>query len=143
MKKICFLILGTVLLLSCATTTPAIAPASTATPIVETPGTLPDPTDPAQPLVAKVGQAFDIVLPANASTGYRWKITGAPETSLVQSVEENYIPRQPVMPGSDGMDVWTFKALAPGQTTIEFGYFPPGNTDQPDETVVFTIRIEA
>jgi predicted secreted protein len=143
MKNICFLILGTVLLLGCATTGPAIAPASTPAPIVETPGTLPDPTDPAHPLLAKAGQAFDIVLPANASTGYRWKITGSPEASLVQFVEENYIPRQPVMPGSDGMDVWTFNALAPGQTTIEFGYFPPGSIEQPDETLVFTIRIEA
>jgi hypothetical protein len=40
------------------------------------------------------------------------------------------------------MDVWTFAALAPGETKIQFGYFPPGNTTQPEETVIFSVRVE-
>jgi predicted secreted protein len=90
----------------------------------------------------KAGQSFDIVLPANASTGYSWQITGTPDASLVQSMGQNYIAEQPVIPGSGGVDVWTFDALAPGETEIQFGYFPPGNTTQAEETVIFSIRIE-
>jgi len=142
MKKLYFLSMMTVLLLSCATLFPAVSPTSSSVPAVETPYTLPGPTDPTQTLVAKSGQTFDIVLPANSSTGYRWKITSDLDASLVQSVEESYFSQQPVMPGSGGVDVWTFSALAPGETSIEFGYFPPGNPDQPDKTVTFAVSIE-
>jgi hypothetical protein len=46
------------------------------------------------------------------------------------------------MIGPGGVEVWTFSALAPGGTKLEFGYFPPGKTTQPDESVIFSIRIE-
>ena len=132
----------TILLLSCAAFPAAITPTPFLLPTVGTPGTLPELTDPTRPLAAKAGQSFDIVLPANSSTGYRWQITGVPEASLVQSTGQNYISEQPVMPGSGGMEVFTFSALAPGETEIQFGYFPPGDTTQPDKTVTFSINIE-
>jgi predicted secreted protein len=142
MKKIYFLLMGTILLLGCAILNPAITPTPSRVPTIETPGRLPDPTDPTQVLVAKSGQTFDIVLPANSSTGYRWQVIGKPDASLLQSDGHNYISEQPVMPGSGGVDVWTFSAFAAGETQLEFGYFPPSNTTQADETVIFSIRIE-
>jgi predicted secreted protein len=142
MKKICFLLLMTILLLGCAAFPVAITPTPSLIPIVVTPSTLPEPTDPTQVLAVKAGQNFDIVLPANASTGYSWQITGALDASLIQSVGQNYIAEQPVIPGSGGVEVWTFSALAAGETEIQFGYFPPGNTTQADETVIFTLDIE-
>ena len=142
MKKICFLLLVTILLLGCAAFPVAITPTPSLIPIVVTPSTLPEPTDPTQLLAVKAGQNFDIVLPANASTGYSWQITGTLDSSLIQSMEHNYIAEQPVIPGSGGMDVWTFSALKPGETEIQFGYFPPGNTTQAEETVIFSISIE-
>jgi predicted secreted protein len=142
MKKISFLFLVTILLLGCATLAPAITPTPTLVAASQTPSTLPDPTDPTQVLAAKAGQNFDIVLPANASTGYRWQMIGTPDASLLQSAGQDYIPEQPVMPGSGGVVVWTFSAFAAGETQLEFGNFPPGNTSEPDETVIFSIRIE-
>jgi predicted secreted protein len=142
MKKIHFLLLATILLLGCAAFPVAITPTPSLIPTMVTPSTLPEPTDPTQLLTVKAGQNFDIVLPANASTGYRWQIVGTPDASLIQSIGENYITEQPVIPGSGGVDVWTFGALAPGETEIQFGYFPPGNTTQPDETVIFSIQVE-
>jgi len=65
------------------------------------------------------------LLPANLSTGYSWKIVGTPDAGLVQSVGQNYIAEQPVLPSSGGVGVWTFSALT------------PGNTTQADETVIF------
>jgi predicted secreted protein len=142
MKKFCFLLLGTILLLGCAVFPIAITPTPSLIPPVVTPGTLPEPTDPTQLLTAKAGQKFDIVLPANASTGYRWQIIGTTDASLIQSVGQDYIAEQPVMPGSGGVEVWTFSTLAPGETEIQFGYFPPGNTTQAEESIIFSIRIE-
>ncbi len=142
MKKNYFLLLVTILLLSCAAFPVAITPTPTLIPMVVTPSTLPEPTDPTQLLTVKAGQNFDIVLPANASTGYRWQIVGTTDASLIQSVGQNFISEQPVLPGSGGVDVWTFSALSPGETELQFGYFPPGNTTQAEETVIFSIRIE-
>ena len=142
MRKICLLFMVTIPLLGCAIFTPAVTPTPSLVPTIATPSTLPDPTDPSQVLFVKSGQNFDIVLPANASTGYHWQIIGALDVPLLQSTGQNYLSEQPVMPGSGGVEVWTFSALAPGETKIEFGYFPPGDTTQPDETVIFSIRIE-
>jgi predicted secreted protein len=142
MKKIHLLILVTILLLGCVAFPFTVTPTPSLIPIVVTSSTLPEPTDPTQLLTAKAGQNFDIVLPANASTGYQWQIVGTPDASLIQSIGENYIAEQPIIPGSGGVDVWTFGSLAPGETEIQFGYFPPGNTTQAEETVIFSIRIE-
>ena len=46
------------------------------------------------------------------------------------------------MPGSGGMDVWTFRTLDPGETKIVLGYYPPSNDTEPDETVTFLVRVE-
>lgn len=142
MKKIYLLLLVTILLQSCDIISPAITPTPSLIPTVGTPNPLPEPTDPTQILTVQPGQTFTVVLPANASTGYRWQITSTLDASLVQPSGQDYISEQPVMPGSGGMDVWTFSALAPGETEIQFGYFPPGNTTQAEETVIYSIRIE-
>ena len=141
MKKFYFLFMVAILLMSCATFAPSITPTPSLIPTGVTPNPLPEPTDPTQVMVVKTNETFDIVLPSNPSTGYRWQII-AQDANLVQSIEQTYIAGQPVMPGSGGMDVWTFTALAPGETTVQFGYFSPGNTMQPEETVIFTVRIE-
>ena len=133
MKKIGLLLLVTVLILGCA----AFPVASTPTPSL-----MPEPTDRTEVLTVKAGQAFDIVLPANPSTGYQWQIIGTPDAGLIEPAGQNYIPQQPVIPGSGGVEVWTFSALAPGETEIQFGYFPPGNTAQPEETAIFSISVE-
>ena len=142
MKKIGLLFLVTILILGCAAFPVAVTPTPSLIPTVATPSTLPEPTDRTQVLTVKAGQKFDIVLPANPSTGYQWQIIGTPDASLIQSAGQNYIPKQPVIPGSGGVEVWTFNALAPGETEIQFGNFPPGNTTQPEETVIFSVSVE-
>lgn len=142
MKKIGLLFLVTVLILGCAAFPVANTPTPALVPAAATPGTLPEPTDRTQVLTVKAGQAFDIVLPANPSTGYQWQIIGTPDAGLIEPAGQNYIPEQPVIPGSGGVEVWTFNALAPGETEIQFGYFPPGNTTQPEETAIFSISVE-
>ena len=62
--------------------------------------------------------------------------------NIVEFVEQAYIPEEPVMPGSGGMDVWTFRAGNAGDTTIVLGYYPPGDDTNPEETVTFSIGVE-
>ena len=142
MKKICFLLLITILLLGCAAFPAAITPTPSLIPNVVTPSSLPEPTDPTQLLTVKVGQNFDIVLQPMHPPDIPGRSPAHWIPDLIQYVGQNYIAEQPVIPGSGGMDVWTFSALKPGGTEIQFGYFPPGNTTQAEETVIFSIRIE-
>jgi predicted secreted protein len=141
MKKFCFLLLVTILLPGCAASPVAIAPTPSVIPTVVVSAIMPEPTDLTQILEVKTGQTFDIVLLTSLSTGYRWQIIGTPNTRLIQYISSDYIPQQPRMPGSLGVEMWTFHALAPGDVDIQFGYFPP-NLRHPDDTAVFSISIE-
>lgn len=140
MKRISLLVVLTVLVTGCATS--SFTPTPTLPPTAETPNPLPEPTDPTQLITVTAGEMFDIVVPSNSSTGYRWSILPELDETIVQFVEQNYIAEQPVMPGSGGMDVWTFRAVNAGDTTIVLGYYPPGNETNPEETVTFSAHVE-
>jgi inhibitor of cysteine peptidase len=142
MKRISFLLVVTLLLTSCSALSSTPIPTATLPPTAETPNTLPEPTDPTQLITVKAGETFKLVLPSNSSTGYRWNIVPELDETIVQFVEQSYIAEQPVMPGSGGVDVWTFRAGSAGDTTIVLGYYPPGNETDPDEVVTFSIHIE-
>lgn len=140
MKRAFFLLLVTILLTACAaspsTPTPPLPPTA------ETPNPLPEPSDPTQVIPVKAGETFNLVLPSNPSTGYQWNIIPELDVNLVEFIEQNYIAEEPVLPGSGGMDIWTFRALNTGDTTIVLGYYPPGNDTDPEEAVTFSIRVE-
>lgn len=140
MKRIYFLGITIILLASCATSSPT--PTPTLPPTAETPNTLIEPTDPTELVTVKTGETFELVLPSNPSTGYHWDIIPELDENIVQFVEQNFIAEQPVIPGSGGVDVWTFRAVSTGDTTVVLGYYPPGNPDDPQEVVAFSIRVE-
>lgn len=141
MKKIFSLLLVMILLPGCTAFPVVITPTPSPIPLDVVPPKVPEPTDLDQILKVKTGHNFDIVLLTSLSTGYRWQIFGTPNARLIQYMRSTYIPEQPGVPGSLGVEVWTFYALAPGETDIQFGYFPP-NIRHPDDTAMFSIRIE-
>lgn len=140
MNRIFSIMIVTTLLTGCATLTST--PTPTLPPTVETPNTLPEPTDHTQLITVPVGETFDLVVPSNASTGYRWEIVPELNETMVELIARDYIAQEPVIPGSGGVDVWTFRAVNAGDTTIVLGYYPPGNETDPDETVTFSIHVE-
>ena len=142
MKRIYVLWVAAFLLTSCVSTSSTASPTPTLPPTAETPNPLPEPSDPTQLIGVKAGETFDIVLPSNSSTGYHWDIIPELDEDIVQFVTQDYIPEQPVIPGSGGVDVWTFRAVSVGDTTIALGYYPPGNETDPDEVVTFSVHVE-
>lgn len=140
MKRISLLLVFTILLTAC--TTSSFTPTPTLPPTAETPNPLPEPTDPTQLITVTPGETFDIVLPSNSSTGYRWDILPELDVNLLELVGQNYLAEQPVLPGSGGVDIWIFRAVNPGDTTIALGYYPPGNETDPEETVTFSVHVE-
>lgn len=99
-------------------------------------------TDPAMPVEATAGETFDIVIEANVTTGYEWRLVEALDESVVQFVARDYEADQPVSEGSGGVDVWTFRAVAPGESQIVLGHFPPDGSDAPERTVTFTVIVQ-
>ncbi len=142
MKRIFFLWIVIILLAGCRTSSSTATQTPTPLPIAETPSTLPEPTDHTQLITVKAGETFELVVPSNSSTGYRWDIIPELDTNVVELVGQNYIAEQPVKPGSGGVDVWTFRAAHAGETTIALGYYPPDNDADPEETVTFSIQVE-
>lgn len=140
MNRLSILLIVTLMLTGCAASTTTPTPALPPTDEIET--TLPEPTDPTQLITVRSGETFDIVLPSNPSTGYHWDILPELDTNLVAFVQKDYLAEQPVAPGSGGMDVWTFRAVNPGETTVVLGNYPPGDTTEPEDVVTFSIQVE-
>ena len=140
MKRNWLFSMVTILLISCI----SLFPTSTSVPTTtfEPPNTLPDTTDPSQPITVQAGETFEIVLASNSSTGYRWKLVGELDANVVQLVGQDYIAQRPIMPGSGGVDIWTFRAVNAGDTTIVIGYYPPSQEGEPQETATFSIQVE-
>jgi inhibitor of cysteine peptidase len=140
MKRICIFWMAVIVLTGCATS--SSTPTPTLPPTAETPNSLPEPTDHTQLVTVRAGATFDLIMPSNPSTGYRWEIIPELDTNIVEFVEQEYLAEQPVMPGSGGVDVWTFRGVNAGDTTVVLGYYPPGDTTDPEETVTFSIQVE-
>ena len=140
MKKIYLLLSVATLSIACLTLTPTTEP--TLEPAIEsTPETAIEPpatSDPAQPIDVQAGETFVIVLDTNPSTGYQWEVLG--ELIGAEFVSRDYIADEPVMPGSGGVDVWTFKALSAGEAQVTFGNYPPSG--EAEQTVTFNISVK-
>jgi predicted secreted protein len=103
------------------------------------PSSMPAIIDPSQPITVKAGENFRIVVESNPSTGYEWKVIG--EFAGVEFDSTEYTAGEPVLPGSGGVDVWTFKAVSTGETQITLGAYPAGSTEY-EQIVTFSIIIE-
>ena len=101
------------------------------------------PGNPQVMIEASAGQEFKVVLESNPSTGYHWEIIGDLDKSIVEFVSRDYRADKPVQPGSGGSDIFIFKAVAAGETTITLGYYPPSNdATEPDQQQTFTVVVK-
>ena len=100
-------------------------------------------SEPGKSIEVTAGNEFKIVIESNPSTGYHWELVGGIDESLLQFISTEYRATEPILPGASGKEAWTFKALAPGETTIVLGYYPPSNDPvEPAQTVTFTIVVK-
>ncbi|MBF6332489.1 protease inhibitor I42 family protein [Nocardia transvalensis] len=110
-----------------ATTVTAAADAVPAGPIVATPISEPivvgtDGNGQSQSL--KVGQELAVALPDNPSTGFVWQVRELDQAVLHQEGEPQFRSNS-IVPGADGMSVWTFTAVAPGSTHLTLASVRP------------------
>ena len=80
---------------------------------------------------AKLNQPFDIFLDSNPTTGYRWTVDF--DTHFLSGTEKPYLPSEPGLIGSGGQQVFTFKPIHVGKTTVSAVYKRPWENIAADE----------
>jgi inhibitor of cysteine peptidase len=79
-------------------------------------------------IAVAANQNFTIRLRSNPSTGYRWQESY--DHTYVSLVNKTFVsdPHPSGAVGVGGYDVYTFKAVKVGTTTIRFDYYCPAHT---------------
>ena len=74
----------------------------------------------------QVGQAFQLMLGSNPTTGYRWVYEGK-SSIIAQQGKQVYAADNPDkgLMGGGGVERWTFRALKPGKVTLRLEYRRP------------------
>jgi inhibitor of cysteine peptidase len=89
-----------------------------------------------------VNEEFHITLASNATTGYHWELAEPPNNAVVRLVTSEYRPPKTNLVGAGGHEIWTFRAVSPGQTVIRLKYVRPWEKDVPPvKTVSYIISV--
>jgi inhibitor of cysteine peptidase len=85
-----------------------------------------------QPHISKqmavtAGNTFTVTLCSNATTGFKWSESAqiSDQTVVQQTGHEFISPQNTRLVGAPGSEVWTFKALGRGTSTINMEYSQP------------------
>ncbi len=70
--------------------------------------------------MTRPGEELSIKLRSNPTTGYQWRLTMRQFDAVLAIQDKRYVRSEPVMAGSGGFDVWTFKALRAGTAQLLF-----------------------
>jgi inhibitor of cysteine peptidase len=65
--------------------------------------------------VVALGEPFEISLPENPTTGFRWQMAAAGEPACIL-VEDHFTPGR--APGGQGIHCWRFQAAQTGEANI-------------------------
>ncbi len=92
-------------------------------------------------MTVAAGEEFDIRLPANPSTGYRWQI-GVLDERVVRLVDSRYEPGATDRVGAGGTDVFSFVGVAKGRGRINLVYVRPWETAvAPAKTAEYSVDV--
>lgn len=76
-----------------------------------------------------VGQSLVITLGSNPTTGYRWALMAGFDQTVLKVGSHKYEmgreAREKKLVGAGGEEVWHFKALSKGCTSLNLGYHRP------------------
>jgi inhibitor of cysteine peptidase len=72
---------------------------------------------------AHIGDVIKITLPSNATSGFRWALANISDnTVLSQEGDSEYVLPESTALGAGGQEIWSFKALKRGTTTVSLAY---------------------
>ena len=93
------------------------------------------------------GGSLTVTLESNQTTGFQWELTTISDQAVLEKVDQKYVAPEatqngaPVV-GAPGEEVWTFKALQKGKSTISMGYSRPWESVPPAKTFTLTVTVK-
>lgn len=88
------------------------------------------------------GGEFTLTLTSNITTGYHWELAEPLDETIVKLVDSQYEAPKTNVVGAGGQEVWTFRGVGQGQTTINLKYVRPWEKDVPPEkTASYTLTV--
>jgi inhibitor of cysteine peptidase len=79
-------------------------------------------------LEVPVSTSFTLTLCSNPSTGFQWEAAHISDPAALEEVDHRFVSpdsNPPPPPGTPGQEIWTFKALMAGTSTITIAYSRP------------------
>jgi len=91
-----------------------------------------------------IGDTLTVTLESNPTTGFEWMLVGiTDETVLEEEGHEFVTPEAEAPPGTGGEEVWTFKALKEGKSTIGMEYRRPWEEGvEPDKVFALIVVVK-
>lgn len=84
------------------------------------------------------GEAFQVRLAENPTTGYRWHLVDW-DRSILDVTFDEFHPPGTSSYGAGGEHLWEFVALAPGQSLLQLAYRRPWEAATPGRS--FSLRV--
>jgi len=78
--------------------------------------------DSGKQITANAGDSFTITLDSNPSTGFTWSISAITDEAVIYDMGNEFKGADTDMVGAGGQEVWTFKTVDEGTSTIEMQY---------------------
>lgn len=101
--------------------------------------------DSGKSVTLKPGQPLTLTLVSNHTTGYRWTWANPVNPVLAQVGQATYTPSQSArdgVVGSGGLETWTFRPTAYGETQLRMEYRRPWGTQTPAQQVLtYNIKV--
>ncbi len=98
-----------------------------------------------QEVEVAVGESLVLALESNRTTGFQWALVENSDQTALQHAGHKYVPYEntdPPLPGVGGKELWTFKALKKGTSTISMEYSQPWEGgEKAAETFVLTVLV--
>ncbi len=99
--------------------------------------------DSGKTITTSIGQQFTITLRGNETTGYVWQMTKDTNSKIVKKISDKYTADNTGLVGAGGDHVWTYKAVAAGETTITLNYLRPWQKPVvPSKTLKYKIKVK-
>lgn len=91
----------------------------------------------------RAGEDFEVRLPSNAGTGYRWELVD-PVPAMVRAAGVSRVePTLGDLVGAPGQEVWAFQGVERGRGLLSFAYRRPFDaaTVPPAQRAIFRIQV--
>ena len=96
----------------------------------------------------QTGGSLTVTLCSNPTTGFEWESAQISDQTVLQQIDHKFVAPEtkgdgPPAPGTPGKEVWTFKALKEGTSTISMEYSRPWEGGEKGEwTFALTVVVK-